>query len=74
MESRSPRALIDTPPVWLAGCIALAWVQARVLPLWPAGPGLRLAGAVVVWAGIVLLLLAAREFRRARTSIVPRET
>lgn len=73
MDSRSPRALIDTPPVWLAGCIALAWAQARWLPLWPAPQGARAAGAGLVLAGLVLLLLAAREFHRHRTSIVPRE-
>lgn len=74
MDSRSPRALIDTPPVWLVACIALAWAQARLVPLWPAGPGLRLAGGGLAAAGVILLVLAAREFRRARTSIVPRET
>lgn len=71
MDSRSPRALIDTPPVWLAACIALAWAQARWLPLAPApAPWL---GAAVVAAGLALFLWAGVQFRRHRTSIVPRE-
>jgi protein-S-isoprenylcysteine O-methyltransferase Ste14 len=71
MDSRSPRALIDTPPVWLLGCIVLAWAQARFLPLWPAPA--PLPGAVVIAAGIALFLWAGVQFRRHRTSIVPRE-
>jgi protein-S-isoprenylcysteine O-methyltransferase Ste14 len=71
MESRSPRALIDTPPVWLLACIVLAWAQSRWLPLWPApAPWL---GAAVIAAGVALFLWASVQFRRHRTSIVPRE-
>jgi protein-S-isoprenylcysteine O-methyltransferase Ste14 len=72
MDSRSPRALADTPPVWLAGCIALAWAQAQWLPLWPA-PAPWLGAAAVVF-GLALFLWAGVQFRRRRTSIVPRET
>jgi protein-S-isoprenylcysteine O-methyltransferase Ste14 len=73
MDSRSPRALIDTPPVWLAGLIALAWVQARHLPLLPAPGWLQPVGLGMVIGALVVLALALREFRRARTSVVPRE-
>lgn len=72
MHSRSPRALIDTPPAWLALCIALAWAQARWLPVWPAPA--PWPGAAVIAAGIALFLWAGVQFRRHRTSIVPRET
>lgn len=72
MDSRSPRALIDTPPVWLLACIALAWAQARWLPiLTTPAPWI---GAFVIGAGIALFLWAGVQFRRHRTSIVPRET
>jgi protein-S-isoprenylcysteine O-methyltransferase Ste14 len=74
MDSRSPRALIDTPPVWLAVCIALAWAQARLLPVWPAGAGLRWLGLAAIVLGAVLFVAATVEFRRHRTSIIPRET
>ncbi len=72
MDSRSPRALIDTPPVWLLACIVLAWVQSRLLPLWPAAAPWM--GAAVIVAGIALFLWAGVQFRRHRTSIVPRES
>lgn len=74
MDSRSPRALIDTPPVWLLACIALAWAQAQFLPVWPAPALLKGLGAAVVIAGLLLFVAASLEFRRHRTSIVPRET
>lgn len=72
MDSRSPRALIDTPPVWLLACMVLAWVQSRLLPLWPAAAPWM--GAAVIVAGIGLFLWAGVQFRRHRTSIVPRES
>lgn len=72
MDSRSPRALIDTPPVWLALCILLAWMQARWLPVWPAPA--PWPGAAMVAAGAGLFLWAGVQFRRHHTSIVPRET
>ncbi len=74
MDSRSPRALIDTPPVWLAWGIALAWAQARLWPVWPAPGWLGAAGLVAIAAGLALFVAAALAFRRHRTSIVPRET
>lgn len=67
---------IDLPPVWLVGFAALAWVQARVLPM-----GLSLNGAVtdllsgiLVGGGIILAIMAVVEFRRHRTTVLPHET
>lgn len=67
---------IDMPPVWLAGFLVLAWAQARFLPM-----GLRLgdgwvdfAGGLLVGGGVLLIALAAMEFRRHKTTIVPHET
>ncbi|RLK08307.1 methyltransferase family protein [Ruegeria conchae] len=67
---------IDLPPVWLVGFAALAWVQARVLPM-----GLSLDGAVtdllsgiLIGGGIILAIMAVVEFRRHRTSVLPHET
>jgi protein-S-isoprenylcysteine O-methyltransferase Ste14 len=74
MDSRSPRALLDTPPVWLLAMIALAWAQAQWLPLLPAPGWQRVVGLGFIIAGVVLFVKAAVEFRRHRTSIVPRET
>ncbi|SLN46896.1 hypothetical protein ROJ8625_02272 [Roseivivax jejudonensis] len=65
---------IDTPPVWLLGCIALAYAISGAVP-WPriGGPGDILGGALVA-IGVSLIALAAREFRRHRTTIMPGET
>ena len=67
---------LDMPPVWLAGSLILAWVQAVYFPM-----GLDfgtvwadLLGGLLVGGGIVLIVMAAMEFRRNRTSIVPHET
>jgi len=67
---------IDVPPVWLLGFIVLAWLQARFVPL-----GLSLGytvagllGGLLVGAGLILIAMAAVEFRRARTTIIPHET
>lgn len=84
MHSRSPRALIDTPPVWLAGIIGLAVAQAHWLPVvpfrdlaqmvWlsPATPALW--GTAVIVFALLLFGAAIAEFRSHRTSIIPRET
>jgi protein-S-isoprenylcysteine O-methyltransferase Ste14 len=66
---------LDMPPVWLFGCALLAWLQARY-----ADAGLSLAhpvtmflGGVLVGGGIVVVVLAAIEFRKHDTSIVPHQ-
>jgi len=65
---------IDLPPVWLAVFLALAWVQARAMPV-PAPAGLRaiadLGGGLMVGGGVLLILLAALALRRARTTVIP---
>ncbi|MEZ5912904.1 MAG: isoprenylcysteine carboxylmethyltransferase family protein [Paracoccaceae bacterium] len=64
--------LLDYPPVWLAGCLALAWVQAGLLPATlPARPWFALIGAALIAVGLALMVAAAWEMRRHRTTIVP---
>lgn len=67
---------IDMPPVWLAGFLGLAWVQPVLLPMGLGfGPvWADLLGGLLVGGGLVLIVMAAMEFRRYRTSIVPHET
>ncbi|WP_108859478.1 isoprenylcysteine carboxylmethyltransferase family protein [Ruegeria sp. Alg231-54] len=67
---------IDVPPVWLLGFAVLAWLQARHMPM-----GLSLdhgfvdlLSGVLIGGGIVLIVLAAAEFRRHRTTFIPHET
>ena len=67
---------IDTPPVWLAGFVALAWVQAAYWPLGLslAGPWTGLLGGFLVGAGLLVMVLAFAEFRRHRTTVLPHHT
>lgn len=67
---------IDVPPVWLLGFAVLAWLQARHFPM-----GLSLdigfvdlLSGVLIGGGIILIVPAAAEFRRHRTTIIPHET
>ena len=64
---------MDMPPVWLAGFLALVWMQAADFPmgLGFGGGWADLAGGLLVGGGILLIVLAATEFRRHRTTIVP---
>ncbi|MGR3271301.1 isoprenylcysteine carboxylmethyltransferase family protein [Thalassococcus profundi] len=64
---------IDIPPVWLAAFAALAWAQATFLPmgLGFGGAWADFAGGILVGGGLVVIVLAAIEMRRHRTTIIP---
>lgn len=64
-------ARLNLPPVWLALFIALAWGFAQVSA--PLGGRLAWAGWALVALALGLVVWAALAFRRAGTSIVPRE-
>lgn len=65
--------LIDIPPVWLALCLALAWIQASYLPMGLSfGSGVAdFIGGLLVGAGVVLMALAIYEMRRHNTTVIP---
>jgi protein-S-isoprenylcysteine O-methyltransferase Ste14 len=64
----------ESPPTWLGLFLGLAWLQARYLPLVDAGrPGHFLATALCL-CGLALFLAALLQFRRHRTTVLPRET
>lgn len=62
---------LDYPPVWLGLFMALAWPLAL---LWaPLGWTIGWLGVGLIVAAVALAVWAALEFRRARTTIVPRQ-
>ncbi|SLN35227.1 hypothetical protein ROG8370_01435 [Roseovarius gaetbuli] len=63
------------PPVWLLAFLGLAWMQATYLPMWFdfGGAWSDLVGGLLVGGGVLLIVLAASEFRRHRTTIVPHQ-
>jgi len=67
---------LDMPPVWLLGCLVLAWGQAAWYPagLSFGGAWSEFAGGLLVGGGVVLMALALSEFRRHRTTVIPHET
>lgn len=68
---------IDIPPVWLLAALGLAWAQARRWPMglgFGTGPVPDLLAGLLVGGGLLLVALAAMEFRRARTTLLPHET
>ncbi|PKP84987.1 MAG: S-isoprenylcysteine methyltransferase [Alphaproteobacteria bacterium HGW-Alphaproteobacteria-2] len=62
------------PPVWLALFCAAAWAHRPVAGLPRAGGWAMAPGWALVAVGLVLVVAAAVEFRRHRTTIIPRET
>ena len=64
---------LDLPPVWLAGAVVLAWLQARYLPLGLSfgGAWSDFVGGLLVGGGILLMVLGLVELRRGRTTIHP---
>lgn len=66
---------LDMPPIWVAAFVALAYAQRQFFPLGLslAHPVTALVAGLLVGAGVVLTLLAALEFRRHSTTIVPHQ-
>ncbi len=65
---------LDLPPLWLCLFIALARVQAVRWPVGPTSvPVVDLVAGVLVGGGILLMVLAAVEMRRNRTTIIPHQ-
>jgi protein-S-isoprenylcysteine O-methyltransferase Ste14 len=64
----------ESPPTWLLLMITLAALQARYLPMIDAGRPGRIAGTVLIVGGLFIFIAALRQFRRHRTTVMPRET
>jgi protein-S-isoprenylcysteine O-methyltransferase Ste14 len=65
--------LVDIPPVWLVAFIAAAWVQVRWAPTPFPQPLGHDVGALAILIGLLLMIAAAMQFRRHRTTIIPHE-
>lgn len=64
-------ALIDLPPVWLAGHLVAAWLLSLVSP--PVlGAGGAIVGPALVLAGLLLAGVAAAQMIFRRTTVIPR--
>ena len=64
----------ESPPTWLLLFIGLAWVQSRLVPVWDAGTPGNWLGSGFLLAGAVLMVVSLRQFHRAGTTVMPRET
>lgn len=64
---------LDLPPLWLGLFILLVWAQAAYLPMGLSfgGAWADFAGGILVGGGLILMLLAVYEMRRARTTVIP---
>jgi len=64
---------IDIPPVWLLGCAVIAYFvgDAQLLGLSLAHPLTQFLAAVLIGAGLILMLLAVAEMRRQNTTVIP---
>lgn len=67
--------MFDIPPVWLMLAIVIAWMQSRYLPVGLSldHPVTQGVAGLLIGGGIVLIALAAWEFWRARTTIIPHQ-
>jgi protein-S-isoprenylcysteine O-methyltransferase Ste14 len=63
----------ESPPTWLLLFLGLAYLQSRWVPLLPSVPAGRHLGAVFVIGGLAVIVMAAMQFRRHQTTILPRE-
>jgi protein-S-isoprenylcysteine O-methyltransferase Ste14 len=63
----------ESPPTWLVLFMLVAWLQSQFLPLIPPFPATRHLGTSGIVAGLVVILVAAFQFRAHQTTILPRE-
>jgi protein-S-isoprenylcysteine O-methyltransferase Ste14 len=64
---------VESPPVWTLLFLALIALLSRFAPVWPPTPVLRMLGLCILLLAAAVLLAAVWEFRRAETTILPRE-
>ncbi len=65
--------LIDLPPVWLMGTLALVWLLDRLAPLNLFGPAGQTMGTAMVVFGLGLTAIAGSQMVLKRTTVIPGE-
>ncbi len=63
----------ESPPTWLMLFLAAAWGMGQAGPVLPTGAFWNAPGIVLILAGLSLMIWAAWQFLRKRTTIIPRE-
>lgn len=64
---------LDYPPVWLIAALGLVWGETQVWPGLLGSPVVEHVGTGLALVAVVLFLLAAVEFLRARSTIIPHQ-
>jgi len=67
------KATLDYPPVWLLGALAVALAEGALRGPVLDVPALRGMGSGLALLAVALMALAAWEFARARSTIVPHQ-
>ncbi|WP_424942960.1 methyltransferase [Aliiroseovarius crassostreae] len=66
--------VLDLPPVWLLGMMALAFAIARLFPgITVDLPWMKAVGVGLAGLGLIIMAAAMWEFLRAKTTIIPRQ-
>jgi protein-S-isoprenylcysteine O-methyltransferase Ste14 len=71
-RSAIPFQLLDWPPVWTAGALALTWLASWILPWGILGTLGCALGIALVLAGLAAMAAAVWEMQKARTTVIPR--
>lgn len=68
-------AIVDMPPIWLAGFLTLSWSSVRIFPAWVINIQVfDFIGGLLVGGGVLLAALAVMEMRRYKTTPIPHRT
>ena len=64
---------LDYPPLWLIAALGLVWVETQFAPGLVSWPALQHLGTALALLAVALFALAAAEFLRARSTIIPHQ-
>lgn len=71
--AKPPTNWLDIPPVWLFLALGVAYYLGKIKPLGLSldHPITQFLAAVLIGAGLILMLLAVTEMRRQKTTVIP---